>query len=425
MGRRHFLPKGTTTLFLKQKFLITLFLFLFPFIIQAQQKKKDGALKLDIHGFIKTDFWVDSRNIAGAREKLFLLYPLEPSFNEYGRDVNDKSSFNFSAITSRVNLLASGPEALDAKLKGFLEADFSGISNTDVDGFRLRHAYIELDWGKSELLLGQYWHPMFVNDVFPTVLALNTGSPFQPFIRNPQIRFTQKLGNFRLIGAALSQLDYASDGPGGRSSSYLSNALVPNLHMQLKWIKSNLTFGGAIDYKRILPEILPDEDGEYDYLESWSKMIYAKYNNPSFTFKLKYIHGENMTEHLMLGGYLAKYDDIHNRYHSFRPTSHHSLWINGLLRHKGWEFGAFAGYTVKDDFVVEADDVIFARGINIDHAYRFSPLITLTDDKFKLCFEAEYTIASYGGIPTDNSGKLTNPDEVENIRLQLTGFLFF
>ena len=76
---------------------------------------------------------------------------------------------------------------------------------------RLRHAYLNLDWGKPSLLLGQTWHPLY-GDVAPQILNLNMGAPFQPFSRAPQIRFRYKTGDIQLTGAAIWQSQYLSQG---------------------------------------------------------------------------------------------------------------------------------------------------------------------------------------------------------------------
>ena len=68
----------------------------------------------------------------------------------------------------------------------YIEAEFFGTSDADLNGFRLRHGYLKLDWPHSELMVGQFWHPMFVTESFPDVVSFNTGAPFQPFNRSPR-----------------------------------------------------------------------------------------------------------------------------------------------------------------------------------------------------------------------------------------------
>lgn len=105
------------------------------------------------------------------------------------------------------------------------------------------------------MLFGQTWHPMFVTDVFPQVVSFNTGSPFQPFSRNPQIRLTQSFDKFNLIAALLTQRDVTSNGPAGFSSSYLRNNLIPSAHLQLQYKSESFVTGAGVDYKSLTPRI--------------------------------------------------------------------------------------------------------------------------------------------------------------------------
>jgi len=138
-----------------KKLLLIILSFVLINPVFSQEKEKKEKLKIDIHGFVKTDYWVDTRQVVYAREGLFTLFPKDISLDKNGRDINAEPSFNFSAITSRLNFKIKQFKAFGADAYGFIEADFSGMSNITINTFRLRHAYINLDWGKSELLLKQ------------------------------------------------------------------------------------------------------------------------------------------------------------------------------------------------------------------------------------------------------------------------------
>ena len=192
------------------------------------QTNNENVPEIKISGFVKTDFFFDSRQVATFREGHFLLYPLNESLDANGEDLNSHSSFNALSIQSRVTAKFTGPQVLGAKSGGMLEGEFFGTSDADVNGFRLRHAFVSLNWEKTSLLFGQTWHPMFVAEVFPQVVSFNTGSPFQPFARNPQIRFTQSFDALKVIAVLLTQRDFTSNGPAGFSSTYLRNTVIPS-----------------------------------------------------------------------------------------------------------------------------------------------------------------------------------------------------
>jgi len=154
------------------------------------------------------------------------------------------------SIATRLGLDFTGTTLFGAKASAKIECDFAGIS-TSYYLIRLRQAYMKLNWENTELLVGQTWHPLFGN-VMPTVPSLNTGSPFQPFNRSPQIRLKQSLdGNFSLIAAATYQMQYMSQGPNGTSASYLKNALLPNLYVGFENKSNNWTTGIGFDAKTL------------------------------------------------------------------------------------------------------------------------------------------------------------------------------
>ena len=98
-----------------------------------------------------------------------------------------------------------------------------------MNGFRLRHAFLKLSNEKVDILMGQYWHPMFITSNFPGVYSFNTGAPFVAFSRNPQLRVTTK-GNLKFAATIFSQLDFASRGPAGTSCEYLRNSGTPAIN---------------------------------------------------------------------------------------------------------------------------------------------------------------------------------------------------
>ncbi len=166
----------------------------------------------------------DSRQTVSVREGHFLLYPKPVLADKDGRDINAVSSFHMLSIQTRLLGRVTGPDAFGAKTSGLIEGEFFGTSDADINGFRLRHAFVRLNWAKTELLVGQFWHPMFVTESFPEVVSFNTGAPFQPFNRSPQVRLTRTLGRWSLAATALAQRDFPSNGPDGVSTIYARNA---------------------------------------------------------------------------------------------------------------------------------------------------------------------------------------------------------
>lgn len=159
-------------------------------------------------------------------EKDIFLYPANEALDKNKSDINAAPNFNILSIQTRLIGRITGPDAFDAKTSGIIEGEFFGTSDGDANGFRLRHAYLKLDWERTSLLVGQTWHPMFVVEVFPGVVSFNTGAPFQPFTRNPQIRLTKSFDQLKLIAVAASQRDFQSFGPDASNRSVQSSAYL-------------------------------------------------------------------------------------------------------------------------------------------------------------------------------------------------------
>ena len=393
--------------------------------IQAQNAGESETKKYGIHfsGFIKSDYWFDSRQVLASREDIFLFYPLNKQPDALGDDLNARPSFNFSAVTSRLTGVISGPDAFGAKTSGVLEADFSGVSNADINGFRLRHAYGKLRWEKTELLFGQYWHPMFVTEVFPNVISLNTGAPFQPFIRNPQVGITRFINKYSINFTLIAQRDNSSLGPDGYSPVYMRNALVPNAHLQLMYKTDVHVWGLAADYKVLQPKFVNTMNVKTsETVGSSSFMAYYKFTRNDFLISAKTIYGQNLTEHLMMGGYAQGTYDTLTGIETYTPTNHVNLWCI-LAYGKNIRYSVFSGFSKNLGTSANNTGLYYARGHDIDYLYRIAPSVSFISNKMQLSTELEYTVAAYGA--PDMKGKVKNTEEIGNLRLLLTFFYFF
>lgn len=413
----------------------------FALSLRAQENPETPRYGITFSGFVKTDFFYDSRQTVNLREGHFLLYPENIVIADDGTDINDNPSFNILSIQSRLKGAITGPDAFGARTSGTIEADFFGNAGAgldDVNGFRLRHAFVKLSWPKTELLAGQYWHPMLVAESFPGVISFNTGAPFQPFSRNPQLRLTYRTGPIKWIGVMFSQRDFANIGPeyslvNGKyvasaitNAKFIRNATMPNLHFQIQYTpeKSEHLFGAGLDYKTIQPELFTVNQAGRKRFESSEKVAslsaiaYAKVKFKPLTVQLMGIYAQNATDLAMIGGYgVAAITDTATGSKAFTNISTGSFWLDAQTNGNRIRFGLFAGYTqnLGTDETLKTS-TFYARGANIDHVYRVSPRIVFTAGKFDLAVEMEYTTAAYGKLMPDSKGKLTDLKSVTNLR---------
>jgi hypothetical protein len=414
---------------MKKIFLIaSLFALLTTSVIKAQDK----TWGFNLTGFVKTDIFYDSRQVSNAREGHFLYFPLGESLDKNGTDVNAKGSSNILSIQTRLNGKITGPDAFGAKTSAMIEGEFFGTSDADVNGFRLRHAIITFDWKKTSLMAGQYWHPMFVTDVYPGTISFNTGAPFQPFSRNPQLRLTQGLddkNSVKLMLTAYSERDFQSSGPAGTSSVYLRNAMLPGLDMQLQYKSDKVVLGAGGDFKMLKPRLITTKNVSTDEtISSFSGEGYAKFKFDDLTIKLEGVYGQNMTDMSMLGGYALKTLDTSSGVETYSPISTFSVW-GDISYGKDVEFGIFGGYTknlgATDNLFSNTATFYYSRGYNIDNVFRVSPRISFTSGKAKISAELETTSAAYGTVNKDNNGKVEATKSFINVRGLLAFYYFF
>ncbi|MCW8849196.1 MAG: hypothetical protein OQJ81_04390 [Melioribacteraceae bacterium] len=387
----------------------------------AQNKENNNSFGISFKGFVKTDLIFDTRETVSVREGHFLLYPQSEKLDNLNNDINGSPSLNMLSIQSRLTGTITAPDAFGAKTSGVLEGAFFGHSNGDINGFRLRHAFIKLDWEKTTLLIGQYWNPMFITEVFPGVVSFNTGVPFQPFSRNPQIRVINKLNNITISLTAASQRDFASSGPNGASSEYLRNAVLPILDFNLQYSKENVVAGFGVNYKSLKPISEYDNYKVDARVNSYSAMAFAKFNLGEVTIKLEGVYGTNLNDVLMLGGYAIKSVEDRGEL-EYTSTKILSAWTDISFGPKNL-FGIFAGYTKNLGTEDINSGTYYSRGTDIEMVWRISPRVQYQMGSTRFAAELEYTTAAYG--ISNNKGEVENSSNVSNLRSLIAAYLFF
>ena len=378
----------------------------------AQQDANTEAPKwtYKMSGFIDPQFWMDTREVVSAREEQMLFYPKPKVLDADGNDINAQPSNNALAITARIGMKIGAPDLLNAKISGYLEGDFTGATNDGINMLRLRHAYINMRWEKSNLLLGQYWHPMVAHEVMPGTRPLNMGIPFHPYSRYVQARYTQYFGGLELSGIAAFQLDNKAVGPDGGSTAYLRNSCIPELNAQLCYRTDNLLLGAMFNYVLLQPRTSIDiyfphngTDGKETYktdtkIGSTAVSVFGKLNVSELSIRFQGIYGDNLTEQGLMGGYIESelQDGNKYKYSNFGTTT---FWVD-LGRTKGvCRPGLFAGYGRNNSFGddLNANDKVFGRGIDIEYVWRVQPRVGFyPSDYLNFFAEVEYTNAAYG-----------------------------
>lgn len=412
-----------------RRFVVVVFLFLNTMLIAQEQIKKAN---FKLYGFVRNDFFYNSRLNKEGTDGLSVLYPLEIKNDAAGNDLNDVPQSEMLAYGTRLGVDVSGLDILNSATTAKIESDFSGTSGMNPL-FRIRHAYVNFNWGSTELLVGQTWHPFFIGMV-PTVLNLNTGAPFQPFARSPQVTISYKINKLKFTGAALYQFQYSSTGVSGTSSNYIKYANMPELFLGIENKNTSWIIGAGAEMKKIVPRTSTTVGGSTlkvnESLLSYGGNIYAQYSNSLFCIKTKTSYGQNLSDLSMLGGYgVSSLDTISGKqnYTSFNMIS---AWINATYGKK-WQVGLFAGYTQNlgtDKALYETTSgvSIYGNGVSgnqmIGCMYKISPQLSYNPNNFRIGLEYDYTIAEWGDV-TPIDGVVRNAKNVLNHRI--LGFIAY
>ncbi len=414
-----------------------LLLYFFAVLLWLGAQGSDGeGFAVRFGGFIKNDFFYDTRQVVAAREGHFLLWPAKPSYDLEGLDINDVPSLNFLSIQTRLNAAFTAPEVNGFKITGMVEGAFFGHSNPDINGFRLRHAFVRLQRNKSDLLFGQFWNPFLFTTTFPDVISFNTGVPFQPFSRNPQIRYTYTPGAISLVVAALSQRDFANVGPEGGSSVYLRNAAIPDLHLQVHYTLSqpenavSLITGAAIARKKIVPELVSPQGYQTDAgVTGLSFSSYARLKLPTLTIKTQYMLGQNSNDMMMIGGYgVSRVIDQAKGIVEYSPMRTRQIWIDAHTNGEVFQSGIFIGLSENLGAVsdLQPGTSVTGLGTDIKTLFRVSPRVFYNLGRARFALEGEYTRAGFGtiNINQNSRGIPVDPEDVANLRILFAVYLF-
>jgi len=404
---------------------------------------QDKVVKAEIYGFIRNYFTYDSRSCVQSNEGLFNMLPndIKPGATP-GEDLNAIPSVRFLSMTTRFGLNVSGPEIWGAKSTAKIESDFCGASSGTAFNLRIRQAYAKLAWEKSDLLVGQAWHPMS-GDLMPEVFSLATGAPFNPFNRSPQVRYNYSpIKALTFTASALYQYQYGSVGLDGKTSNtYSRNALVPELFVGMTAKGKHLSGGFGVNASTIAPRVAIDslKTRVDERCTSLSAMVFGSLKVDDLTVRTKATYGQNTSHMQQPTGYGVVSEATDGTY-AYESIQLGSAWITMMYGKKlrygffaGWmkNFGS-AGNAFVDNRVVKTDAegnktylvdgakkdgyaFVTRNNTGLDQAYRFSPIVTYKEKNMTIGLEYEHTAAAYGTYQPN--GTVTDTHWVANNRV--------
>jgi len=390
---------------------------------------------VSLYGFIRTDYIWDSRKSAQVREYNLNLYPLDEAPDVNNSDLNAASASNFLALVTRLGVKAKGPNVWGAKMSGTLEGDFFGNTESTIGLLRLRHAYVNMDWSKTSITLGQTWYPTFIPEVFPGVANFSTGIMFNPFGWATQFKIKQNLTKeLSFAFTAYKEREFTTQtAAGGTQNSASINSVLPTLHGQFQFRNKNWIAGLGAEYKSLQPltEYSPTPTTKAvtsQKVNSTSVVGYLRYSNDKFMVKAYGISGGNMYNLVMLGGFNGY--TVAGKEEKYEATKTSAFWIDIASNSKKTAPGFFFGYTKNhgaDKNGLAANETVkyYMRGVSgsrvVDNVWRASARVDFKQNKFRVTPELEYTKATWGDLNANASGAAdANTKDVGNFRAMIS-----
>lgn len=379
-----------------------------------------------LYGYVRGEFAFDSRQVIAAREGNYIDLAKPIDRDAAGTDLNGVANFNGWGVESRLGVRISGPEFFGMKSNAVLEGHFFGTNEQDINSLSLRHAYVQLSNDNVEILVGQYWHPMFVTNVSPMTYNFNAGSPFQPFNRSPQIRVTTK-GDVRFTAAAITERDFTSVSNGGSAAK----SGLPAFHAQIQTGNDNKFVAGAgVNYKSL--RVLGAGTGVGKTVGAWNFLAYykAKFGG-DVAWQAYANYGQNPTELLQLGGLAI------NNTGEVKNSKTLAVWTEFFGNFSpSFEWGIFGGYS-KDYGFSDGKYMLptnaYTQGtpgqvIVPESTWRVSPRLGWKSGNTKLTAELDYTSTTWGnyGLETGTVyyngaiNKLSKEATGDNFRVSLS-----
>ncbi len=355
-----------------------------------------------------------------TRGGIHYYFPLAPLEGSAGVDVNEHGTMGFGVASSRLNAKFTAPDIFNAKTTAYFEVDFMGNSDNNINTIRVRHAWFNFAWVRSNLRLGQSYLMSVAEDISPDVVSFGGGSPFNPISRPIQIVYTYKLNDLFDVSASssmgLSPRQGTSNVPEFQGRVRIDN-------------KKNLIAGVVMGYMSVRPRTMTDDTLKaHSRVTAASLSVFGRYTFPSgYKLSAYSIWGENLSTMDMTGGYAKQLDD-HSEDYKYSPTRTWSGWLDMaspiIKRH--WQWGVFAGFQKNLGATKPIDvNTAFIPWYGIDRLWRVAPRLYFIYNNVTFGFEYMYNRASWAKVMAPNYKPLElYPDTQDNRITFLARFNF-
>ena len=430
-------------------------------LAKKQRKAPDMMLvpikrKFEYHvlGGVCFESMYDSRQVIGSRYNEFIYAPAPQNLDPNGQDINDKDQFNMMGVRACCSLHVKGPEIWGANTSAVIEGEFNGIQDDTVRLFRLERAHANFDWQHTTMLIGHYYHPLVLDEMFPETISRGHGIVYDPFQYAPQIKLRHKVKCFDMVFAVAKDFDKQT----------ARWATVPDIFAQLNLNIGKQIFGAGVNchvvVPRIFSEIPPKEVRaansnlavEKTYkttaqVGSLYPFVFALLKVDPFQLRLRATYAQNGSVYDIVGAYAVQYrspvtderlyvnlrtitfwaDFIYKRNQRIEPAI-----FFGVAKNLGAKEKILRGYEYEDNFysLLTVED----STTSIDYMLIFAPRVRIRFGNFTIGAEIEYTKAAFASRTApgkdwqddyDCHGAVVGSRPVSNFRFLLATFYDF
>ncbi len=369
------------------------------------QEEKPAHFKL--YGFIRNYVTADTREVNAGTQDLFFYMPKDKNM-QGDVDLNAGFNWRYLSLTTRLGLDVSAYKFGRMNLSGKVEADFYSLSGTGASAIipqlRLRQAFVKLTWDESPLALtlGQAWHPMGVD--LPHITNLESGAPFNPFNRSPQVTLDYTAGDFTFTASVLYLNHFLPTGPNDKSTEYYKYGL-PELYLGAAYKSGKFLAKLGFDMVNMRPYRTVADNGTTvkakGLLSTISPFLFLQYTDGKFQLRAKTIFAQAGEHMNLLSGYgVASYDAATHTY-TYTPMQDWASFVSfqyGKKTQLMCTLGYFKQFGTTRDLLDPVGEFWMntAADTKIQQAFRATPTIAWNIGKFTVSLEYNLTAAQFG-----------------------------
>lgn len=366
-------------------------------------------------------------------------YPRKPECGLEGDNINARGFFGIIPVNTRLQLTVDQVEVCNADAEGVIMADFRGLTDETDSVFRMRKAYIQLDWPTIRATIGQWEHPMYVTDAKPNRVAYEGALYFDNRFYTSQLRLTFKIGDRDArshhelwMGLIDESRDSRSKGPRGETVFYAREAALPGGYAQWRSFVGDFLFGVGVDARKLVPRLKTDKGyTERTHTFSLATTAYVTYDNEDLAARLKALYAYNCTEYHTLAGYAVRMRNEATDVQRYEPQRFFAVWGDvdcapSCFLNPGLFWGIYHNLGCRHPVFEDPEThkpIFYGTAPDIATLFRFVPRVWLGEAALKLGVELEYTHALFGDL--DCCGFPRASVHADGVRCLFSFYYFF